>query len=95
MDVFLLPSRFEGLPIALLEAQCNGLNCFVSNTISREAGLTDLVKFININYCQEMWAKEILELDNNFRREDYCEEISKKGYNILSTIKRLEKIYCE
>ncbi len=95
MDVFLLPSRFEGLPIALLEAQCNGLNCFVSNTISREAGLTDLVKFININYCQEMWAKEILELDNNFRREDCCDDISKKWYNILSTIKRLEKIYCE
>lgn len=43
MDLFFLPSLFEGLPFVLIEAQCSGVNCLVSDTVTKEAFITDLV----------------------------------------------------
>ena len=43
MDVFVFPSLYEGLPLALLEAQSTGLPCFISDTVSQEAVITDVV----------------------------------------------------
>ena len=37
MDLFLLPSLHEGLPLVLVEAQASGLTCVVSDTVAREA----------------------------------------------------------
>lgn len=41
MDVFCLPSRFEGLPISAIEAQAAGLKCLISDAVSEEILLTD------------------------------------------------------
>lgn len=49
MDMFFLPSHFEGLPVTALEAQASGLPCLVSDTVSDEFVYTDLVTFFSLN----------------------------------------------
>jgi glycosyltransferase involved in cell wall biosynthesis len=59
MDLFILPSLYEGLPVSLIEAQTNGLNCIISDTISDEAIFSDAVVKIGIKN-PKLWANKIL-----------------------------------
>ena len=49
MDVFVLPSVFEGLPVTGIEAQYSGLPCVLSDKITKEVKITDLVHFVGIS----------------------------------------------
>lgn len=60
MDVFLFPSKWEGLPMCVVEAQAAGLPCFVSDTVTREVKLTDLVTYCSIELPDDEWADGIL-----------------------------------
>ena len=55
-DAFLLPSLHEGLPFTLLEAQCAGLPCLVSDAVTRDAGLVDTVRFLPLSDGPAAWA---------------------------------------
>ena len=61
MDLFFMPSVFEGLPIALIEAQAMGLPCVISDIISKEATYTDLVTHISLKKQKNTWVSAILE----------------------------------
>ena len=81
-DIFVLPSLHEGMPYAVIEAQASGMPCLVSDTVSSEVRLTDLVNFAELNNVQA-WMDKILEIqlcDEN--RSIYANEISEKGYSI-------------
>lgn len=94
MDLLLLPSLYEGLGIVLIEAQCNGLGCIVSNAIPDEAKITDHIFTVNLNQGVEVWAKEIdFYLNRNVIRKDFSEVIKKKGFDISISIKAIEGIY--
>lgn len=60
-DVFLFPSLFEGLGIALLEAQAAGLPCVISDVIPKQAIVTDLVCSVSLDAPPEAWAKLVLD----------------------------------
>lgn len=92
MDVFCLPSRFEGLPISVVEAQAAGLKCFVSNTVTSEVDLTGLVKFIPLE--KECWIDAIVHTKEDRYRErlDDCFEIA--GYSMEASCRRLLRLYC-
>lgn len=94
LDVFLLPSRFEGLGIVLIEAQASGLLSFASaDVIPEDARVTDLLSFIPLSKSPEAWAEEILSKCTEFQRPDTLSEITAKGYNIDTQIGDLQNFF--
>ncbi|MDO4479202.1 MAG: glycosyltransferase [Lachnospiraceae bacterium] len=62
MDAFVLPSLFEGLPIVALEAQAAGLSTLISENVTREAALTDGVRYLPIDRGPDPWAEALAQL---------------------------------
>ena len=89
-DLFILPSKYEGLGIVLIEAQYSGLICFVSPNISDEAIISTNVKKIDLNVNK--WVKEIISFSYNVRRSEELTEKAKE-YDIYYTCGELCKIY--
>lgn len=81
MDIFLLPSFFEGLPGVLVEAQAAGLRCFVSDTVTREAKATDLVTYLSIEEPPARWAEEILR-QAAYERRDTAQDMRNAGFDV-------------
>ena len=63
-DVFVFPSRFEGLGIVLIEAQAMNLLCVSSDVVPRETDL-GLCEYLSLNQNAEQWAAKIIEMVNN------------------------------
>ena len=66
MDYFLLPSLYEGLPGTAIEAQASGLPGIMSDTVTREAVVTDLLQVKSIQEKPEIWAKEIMKTNQQW-----------------------------
>ncbi len=94
MDCFVFPSHFEGLGIVAVEAQAAGLKSYLSDVITYEVKITDLIDFISLKESPEYWAKQILS-NRNYIRKDMTDEIQKSGYDIKTEIKKIEKFYLE
>lgn len=92
MDIFLFPSIYEGLGIALIEAQCTGLKCVVSDRISPEAIITPNVELLKLESKIEVWVESVLQKDNTTRQVDFESEEIKK-YNIQNLVQEMYKIY--
>lgn len=92
MDVFILPSFFEGLPIALVEAQCTGLKCIYSDNISDEVKITDNAIQLPIDSMNE-WVKRIMEESSGYERRGKDKELTQLGYDISRQIKEIEEMY--
>lgn len=94
MDVFVFPSLYEGLGIALVEAQAAGLPCVVSDTIPHEAYLTDLVDSEKLSAPEEKWAEKILA-KQAIPRTDRREEIAAHGFDITTEAVKLQEFYLD
>ena len=92
MDVFVFPSLYEGLGIALIEAQAAGLPCVVSDTIPHEAYLTDLVDSESLSAPAEKWAEKILA-KRAIPRTDRRTEIAAHGFDITIEAVKLQEFY--
>ncbi len=97
LDVFILPSKFEGLGMVLIEAQTNSLPCYTSkNRVPELVKVTPLLKFIELEKGAKYWADFIIN-DTENNRKDYFEDISKSVFNIENEARKLEEFYkkCE
>lgn len=93
IDIILFPSLYEGLGIVLIEAQCAGLPCIISDTIPKEAKVTGLVKNMSLKQNSQCWAEMLVEFYNNTSRKDISREIINSGYDIRSIVKKIENYY--
>lgn len=91
-DVYVMPSLYEGLPVALMEAQASGLHCVVSDGIAREANVSGNVKFLSLDSDIGEWANELINFERT-NRGDFYEIMRSRGYDVKDCIKRLERIY--
>ena len=92
MDVFVLPSLYEGLGMVLIEAQTSGSYCFASTEVPTIAKVTENVEFLKLEDSPRKWAEEVLKLEN-YRRIGYKEIISKQGYDIKEEVTKLRHKY--
>lgn len=92
MDVFLLPSLHEGLPVVGVEAQAAGLPLFASkDVITDELKITKNLKFISLSKSASEWADSIVNSD--ITRNDSKKELKQAGYFIDDIVEELEEIY--
>ena len=90
MDVFCLPSLFEGLPVVGIEAQAAGLPCLVSDMVSDKVQITDKLQFCSLGFSAQGWAKEIIQLAQNDDRSVSTFPVS---YDINNMAKEWEQLY--
>lgn len=94
MDLFLLPSHFEGLGVVLVEAQANGLHCFASkDVIPEEVKISNLLEFLPLSCSAKEWAQSCLKFNYEYTRNDISTEIIGARYDIKNQANYLEKIY--
>ena len=94
MDVFIFPSLFEGLGMAVVEAQASGLPCIISDTIPKECILTDdLVSVCSLDDRPSSWAECALSRISE-DRSDHSHVIAARGYDICRTSQWLTDFYC-
>lgn len=96
MDIMLLPSLFEGLPNVIIEGQICGLPCLVSDKVTKECAITDLVKFLPIDKSPEVWAEEIKNtvLPDRFENnQNIIEQVKKAGYDIETAAENLRNLF--
>lgn len=94
IDVFIMPSLYEGLPVTGIEAQASGLPCIFADTITKEVGLTDKTEFLSLDESPKTWAEHALMYMGGERKSE-VDKLRKAGYDIQQTADTLSKLYLE
>lgn len=95
-DFFAFPSRFEGLGLALIEAQASGLKCIISDRVPKEAVVTNQVKVMSIDGEADEWADYIVQNINYDRiknAKNAAESIKSHGFDISTEAEKLRRLY--
>lgn len=105
MDYFVYPSRYEGMPGTIVEAQANGLPCLMSDTICREVIATELVETMSIEEKPKDWAEKLqqridalVERRTNTdpkqeNREKYASKMAAAGFDVQAQAERMMRFY--
>jgi glycosyltransferase involved in cell wall biosynthesis len=95
MDVFLMPSHFEGLPMVLIEAQAAGLPCIISDVISDEADIVPaLIHRKALTQPASEWAERVLAAHNEaINSEEAWKILEKSPFNICRSVESLQTFY--
>lgn len=98
MDMVVMPSIFEGLPLTLVEEQANGLSILASDVIATDANMTGLVKYKSLDDSKKEWADEIIQILSDSKRDSNrsqtaIKKIMEAGYDINLVTQDLVKCY--
>ena len=94
-DAFLFPSLFEGLGMALVEAQTSGLYCYASaDVIPEEACISNKLKFIPLDKSDTEWGQIVIN-DFDLIKNNKRTQIRDNPYDIKNTTKILLSFYSE
>lgn len=96
-DLMLFPSRYEGTPYSLMEAQSSGLPVIVSSEAFRESeNITGNVKYLSLGLDDEKWAKETLDLAQksaDLNRHEVNEIVKNSSYSLKTFEKKIASLY--
>jgi len=90
-DCFLFPSNWEGLPLAVVEAQAAGIPSLISDHVTKEVHISELVTYLPIDKGVDPWVEAILKID--YQRKNVIFEIKRAGFDVQDTAKWLEAFY--
>lgn len=89
MDLLAFPSKWEGLPVTVVEAQAAGLPCLISDRVTRDVDLSPLVRRLPIDSA-DAWAEAMAE---PVERQDVHGAIAAAGFDIGESVERLSGLY--
>lgn len=94
MDLFLMTSFYEGLPVSLVEAQASGLNIIVpSEAVGKDANLLGKISYLSLNDSLDNWVSEIEKLALGYNRSIAIENIEDSGFGLSGLEKKLCELY--
>ena len=95
MDIMVFPSKNEGLPVTLVEAQASGLACVISDGVPTDSIIArDLVTVCSLKDPPEIWADHVIRRLGEERRDHSC-DVAEAGFDIKQTAKWIEEFYIE
>lgn len=94
-DMLIMPSLYEGLPYSILEAQANGLECFISSAIPKQAIISrELMHFNDIGDSDARWVDNIAEYSRKNRKpEDGYLKANQSEYSLMKFKNVIKKVY--
>ncbi len=92
MDVFVMPSLYEGVPVVGIEAQYAGLPCVFSDKVPEEVAFSGLCRFVSLNEAADKWADIVLEAA---QRERCIPDTTDSVYDIRNSAQFLMKYYID
>ncbi len=105
-DLFLFPSRYEGMPGTVVEAQATGLPCLISDAITSQVTFTGMVKAMPLSRPADRWARMLIRMcdlcgstaaDRAITRGNVKtlsgEAMSKSMYDVRQQVEFYEKLY--
>ena len=92
MDIFALPSLYEGLGMVLLEVQANGLRAITSVFVPKEVNISKEITFKEMSSIYD-WVDEIISINTD--RTNNTKLLEDAGYDIKIEAEKLEKVYLE
>ena len=92
-DYFVFPSKYEGFPTAVLEAQASGLRCLLSDTITSKIAITDLIEWLSIEAPAQEWARRICRTYQKEIDRKYYNNIIRRKYDTIQVLNKLMDIY--
>ena len=94
MDMFVMPSLFEGLPVVGVEAQASGLPCLFSDAVTDEVALSAQAKRLSLQADDGAWAKALLDAGHTHADRAEGESIVRRaGYDICQEATRIQNLY--
>lgn len=98
MDYFVYPSRYEGMPGTIVEAQASGLPCLMSDTICREVIVTELVETMSIEKEPKVWAEGLQRridalVPKQENRKKYAAKMAAAGFDVQAQAERMMRFY--
>ena len=95
MDVFILPSLYEGLPVVGSEVQVSGLPFLCADTVTPETKFCDNLRFMSLNKSAGEWADEALKISDGHVRRDMSSYAREAGFDIKIQAAKMSDWYCQ
>ena len=92
MDVFVMPSLFEGLPLVGVEAQASGLPCVFSDTITKETQILPSCTFLPLNANNNIWSEVIVSCKASDREKAH-HLVEKAGFSNNKLNEQIKDLY--
>ena len=93
MDVFIFPSKYEGLPFTLVETQCNGLKAVSSDVVTAQVKVSECIEFLKLENSDEIWAETAIKLAQSGHDVTARNKVLEGGYDIDVEAKKLRDYY--